>query len=539
MHAFRRAFALSALLVASTIAFAQDGGDAPATPEPEPPGKESPKPEGVERIIVLYTNDTHSHYLPHLSVGKRSKAGGEDAPKPVQVGGYAAIAAKAKELRDKGEHVLLLDSGDVMSGHPVADLERQGAKGGALFEMMNAMGYDAWCIGNHDFDHGRANTAKLLELAKFPTVSANLKLEGEPALKIQRWVVLERFGLKIGVFGLMTEGLFKVLGKEKAPGVEVLPTHEAAREAVKALREKGCDLVIGLSHCGSGEDKRLLQEVKGIDLMLSGHDHMAVEPRMVGDTIQTESGNKALRLGRVDLHLKDKKLVSHEGRLMTLPHVAPEGELKKIMDDVHEAVGKALEEKLGKLETAWKRQSDREANIGNFFCDGLLAKAGADVSFLNGGGIRRDVPEGDLTVGDVMEIFPIENTIVTFELTGEQLLKACETNAHASATHAHGALQVGGVRYDWERTGKSEVKVLKATVKGEAVDPKKTYKCVSTDFVAIDQADKYLGTKPGKVEKQEYGMQAVALDHARAAAAKGPIKTELDGRITYVKAKKD
>lgn len=522
---------LALVLAFALGARAQDDDPSP-TPTPEsPPTKPA---EGVEKITILFTSDIHGHYLPSLSVGKHGKKG-DEVPKPVKVGGLSTIAAKAAELRKAGEKVLLFDSGDVMSGHPVCDLERFGAKGGALFQMMNLAGYDAWEIGNHDFDHGRENTAKLIGIAKFPTLCANLKFEGDPDMKIQRWVVLDRWGLKIGVFGLMTDGLLKVVGKEKVPGVTVLPGKEAAREAVKHLREQKCDIVIALTHCGSNEDRYLAKDVEGIDVILGGHDHRAVEPKLVEKTICAEAALKSLRLGKLELQIKDKKIVAHEGKLLTLPFVEPTGELKTVMEDVYEACQKKLEEKIAKLDVHWKRENGYESNIGDFFCDALLKKSGAKVSFLNSGGIRTDVKEGDVTLGDVNEVFPIENALVTWDMTGEQLLHALETNANASLGHSHGILQVGGVRYEFERDGK-HAKIVKATVGGEPIDPKKTYTCISTDFVAIDQADKYLGAKePFKTTKLEYDLLSVAVDAVREAGKQGPIKTATDGRIRLLK----
>lgn len=530
----RRAAFLVGLGFAAAASFlAARAQDEPPPLEPTPEAPASKPAEGTTRLTLLFTSDIHGHYLPHLSVGKRTRPGKDgEVPKPVKVGGISTVASKVAALKASGANVLLFDSGDVMSGHPVCDLERLGAKGGALYQMLNLAGYDAAAIGNHDFDHGRENTAKLVEIARFPLLCANMKVQGDPPLKLQRWVILERFGLKIGVFGLMTDGFLKVVGKEKVAGIEVTPSIDAAREAVAELRPK-CDLVIALTHCGSGEDQRLVKAVQGIDVVLGGHDHRPVEPHVVEGTILAEGALKAMRLGQIDLTLKDKKIVGHEGRLLTLPFAAPEGELKTVMDDVYEACGKQLEEVLAKLATEWKRSSHAESNIGDFFCDALIAKTGGDVSFLNSGGIRTNVSAGDLTVGDVMEVFPIENEVVAFELTGEELEKALAHNA----TAGHGILQVGGVRYEFQKTGRREAKVVKAEVGGKPLDPKKTYRCIATDFVAIDQADKYLGVVPAKHEKLGFGMAAAAIEYVRQMAAKGPIDTPLDGRIKLVKEK--
>ena len=192
--------------------------------------------EPVEkRFTLLYTTDIHAHYL------------GKDDGKGGKKGGMAALAAKVAAIREEAKHpVFLFDSGDVMTGHPISDLDYQGVTGGALYEMMNLAGYDAWCLGNHDFDHGRENVSKIVQLLKFPTLSANLVVEGEPAIKHERWKVIEKGGLKLGVFGLMTENFAKVTGKDRVKGITATKCADAAREAVAALASR-CDVIVALS----------------------------------------------------------------------------------------------------------------------------------------------------------------------------------------------------------------------------------------------------------------------------------------------------
>lgn len=479
-----------------------------------------------KRFTILYTTDIHAHYL------------GRENSKGQRHGGMAALAAKVKEIRaESKDPVFVFDSGDMMTGHPASDLEYQGVTGGALYEMMNQVGYDAWCIGNHDFDHGRANVSKIVELLKFPTLNANLTVDGDPPIKFERWKVIEKDGVRLGVFGLMSEHFAEVTGRDRVQGIKAGKCADAAREAVAALTSK-CDAIVALSHCGSDFDIKLCDEVKGINIILSGHNHMPLRPAFHGDTIVAEGAIWSEKLGRMDIKWNKAKFdrPHYESKLLQLEPAEPTGDMKAILDLVHDQVGKRLEEKLGTIETPWKRSNENESNVGDFFADGLKSFAKADCAFLNSGGIRANHEGPDVTLGDVLEIFPFENGTVAFELTGADLKKACEKNATASLTHEYGILQVGGVHYEWHRDGKKAV-VTKVTVNGEPLDEAKKYRCAALDFVAVDQHEKYLGpdVKVLNVEKLNATMGKVAEDWVREQGKKGPISAKLEGRMAEVK----
>ncbi|HZV02259.1 MAG TPA: bifunctional UDP-sugar hydrolase/5'-nucleotidase [Planctomycetota bacterium] len=466
-----------------------------------------------KRLTILYTTDIHAHYLPH------NKAGG-----------MAALEAKVKQIRAEAKDpVFLFDSGDMLSGHPASELDYQGIKGGALFAMMNVVGYDAWCIGNHDFDNGRANLSKVVSFLKFPSVSANLHADGDPPLGQKRWTIIEKGGIKVGVFGLILESLDKVVKPDKMVGVHVSSTTEAAKEAVAELTSK-CDLIVCLSHCGSDEDVKLADRVKGINVILSGHNHRPLLPAFhANKTLVTEGHIWSEQLGRLDLKLKNGH-THFDSEMLKLPDVAPEGEMKKIVEDVDAAVGPRVKEVLGTLDTPWKRENKAESNIGNFFSDGLREFAKADCAFLNSGGIRSNHEAGSLTYLDVYEIFPFPNTVVTFELSGEDLKTLCHKNANAQLGDQYGILQVSGVRYEFKGHGKN-AEITKVTVNGEPLDPKKTYKCASNDFV-VDQHDKYFGQVTLlNTTATESLLCDVAEEYVRAQAKKGPIKSVLEDRM--------
>src|SRR5450759_4767826 len=152
-------------------------------------------------ITILHTNDMHASFMPHEATWMR------ETPKPM-VGGFNELSFAVDSIRKINTATLLLDAGDVMTGNPITEYDYKGAKGGALFEMMDRIGYDTWCFGNHDFDLGQKNLLQLTTIAKFPTISANVVNDkGEYPLNNRPYVILNKNGLKIGIIGLMSREL--------------------------------------------------------------------------------------------------------------------------------------------------------------------------------------------------------------------------------------------------------------------------------------------------------------------------------------------
>lgn len=212
------------------------------------------------QILILHTNDTHSHIDAEADGG----------------GGVLNRACLIEQMRDSAgaENTLLFDCGDFSQG----SLYYHTYKGELEIELMNAMGYDAGTIGNHEFDMGLENMARIMSNAQFPIVCANYDFTGTPCEGIVKpFVVIERGGYKIGVFGLSPnpEGL---VSKENYKGVGYENPVKAAQRCVEALRADGCDLVVCLSHLGwkipnEYNDERLAAETSGIDIILGGHSH--------------------------------------------------------------------------------------------------------------------------------------------------------------------------------------------------------------------------------------------------------------------------
>ena len=227
---------------------------------------------GQQKLVILHTNDTHSAIMPlSRNLGDTLLAGR---------GGYLRRMELVRREREAEPGLLLFDSGDFSQGSPYYTL----FKGDVEVGLMNMMRYDAATLGNHEFDFGLDNLARLLRKARFPVVCANYDFSGTPLEGLVKpYVVIEREGLRVGVFGLSPR-LDGLVAKENYGGVVYNDPVEAARKAVKALRSgERCDVVVCLSHLGWAQaqpdidDSTMIAGTRGIDLVLGGHSHSYFE----------------------------------------------------------------------------------------------------------------------------------------------------------------------------------------------------------------------------------------------------------------------
>lgn len=252
--------------------------------------------QDTKKLILLQTSDVHSRLEPITQKGDRN----------FDEGGFVRRATFLQQFRKEHRNVLLFDCGDISQGTPYYNL----FKGEVEFKLMNEMGYDAVTIGNHEFDFGMENMARLFKMAQFPIVCANYRLDGTPLEGLVKpYVVLEKEGLKIGVFGLgaRPEGLIQA---DKCEGVIYEDPVAVSNEVAALLKEEGCDVVVCLSHLGIQQDERVIAKTCNIDVWLGGHSHTFMKkPKTYLNADGKEvtlmhSGKSGVRVGRLDLTLR-------------------------------------------------------------------------------------------------------------------------------------------------------------------------------------------------------------------------------------------
>lgn len=296
----KRLYSIAVLLLLLLPAFAQQGKQAPL-------GLRTPvttEAESGKQLLILQTSDTHSRIEPISPEAADSYAG---------LGGVVRRTSFIKEVRSKHPEVLLFDCGDISQGTPYYNL----FQGELEVKMMNLMKYDAMTIGNHEFDFGMENMARLFRLANFPIVCSNYDVSGTVLEDLVKpYIILERKGLKIGVFGVSPklEGLVQA---EKCEGIVYYDPITIAQDMADLLKlEEGCDVVICLSHLGirsssadGASDEVLVSKTRNIDLILGGHSHTFMEKPMnylnaEGKNVPVfHSGKNGIYVGEVLLSL--------------------------------------------------------------------------------------------------------------------------------------------------------------------------------------------------------------------------------------------
>jgi 5'-nucleotidase / UDP-sugar diphosphatase len=436
-------------------------------------------------LTILHTNDMHATFVPREAVWVRTQ------PRPM-VGGFTELAFTIDSIRQSRSDVVLLDAGDVMTGNPITERMYKGASGGALFDMMNLMGYDAWCLGNHDLDIAQENFKALTAVAKFPTLCANLVNDhGQFPLKNIPYTVIERNGLRIGIIGLITQELYSLVIQTNLTGLRVLSPAETAQKYVDELRPK-TDILIALTHEGADEDSALASAVQGLDLIVGGHSHTRIRvPRLVNGTYIVQTGSNTENLGVITLDIEHHHLTHVNGRLIQLwsrPD-RPQSAVSAIVDSMQAEIEKEYNEIIGTLHGDWIRGGSETA-IGSYITDAQREAVHADVGFMNIHGIRKDLPAGPIRKKDLFEVLPFRNVLATFQLTGKQLLQVL-----TYAARIQSPIHIAGLTGTYRLSPDSTVELGDIRVQDNPLDEERAYSCVASDYL-LGEAQRYLGLVP-------------------------------------------
>ena len=479
--------------------------------------------EGEENrpdIVILFTSDVHC---------------GID-----QGFGYAGLEQIRDGLVAQGNVVILVDDGDNIQGEPIGTM----TKGEALVELMNEAGYEIAIPGNHEFDYGMEQFLSLTEKAKFQYISCNFNKDGE--LVFEPYVIKELGGAKVAFVGVTTpktltsstpkyfqnekgEFVYGFFQDETGEGV-----YKAVQKAVDDARADGAEYVIVLGHMGNEEECRpwtyadVIENTTGIDVFLDGHSHDTEQVTMKNkdgeDVIRSACGTKLACVGYCRI-AGDGKITAGVYKWNN-DISAPE--LLGITNDMSKAVDKAsnaLNEKLKEVVATTQIKltiNDPEAvdengkpirmvrraetNLGDLCADAYRAQSGADIAFVNGGGVRVNIEAGDITLNDILKVHPFGNAMCVIEVTGQQILDALEWGARAVPGENGGFLQVSGLTYEIHTYIESpckqdentlfagiegERRVQNVLVNGKPIDPKATYTLASHDYMLLNQGDGY------------------------------------------------
>ena len=256
------------------------------------------------KLVILHTNDTHSQVEPTENSNLKT----------ANMGGYARRMGVIEKIRSEEKNVLLFDAGDFSQGTPYFNF----FNGRVEIDALNRMQYDAGTLGNHEFDNGIDTLAIILQKARFPMISSNYEVDNTPIKnQIQPYLILKKFGLKIGIMALNVDPKSLIIESNYRGLVYRDPIEKAQELSAFLKNKKKCDLVICLSHLGSDStsvdvnDFTVAHQTKHIDIILGGHSHSLLENVKTNNAngkkvIISQMGKSGLYLGRIDLELKKK-----------------------------------------------------------------------------------------------------------------------------------------------------------------------------------------------------------------------------------------
>lgn len=456
---------------------------------------------GSHQFTILYTNDFHSAITPIPAYW---------LPGSPKLGGAAHLAALIERERAASNTTFLFDSGDMFTG-TLSTL----TQGEALLEMMTLMRYDALGVGNHEFDYGWKSFDQAVLRVPFPVLCCNVRHRGSGIRFVRPYTVVERNGVRLGVIGVMGANAARfTIMPSKVAELEFTDPVEETRACVTALQET-VDAIVVLGHQGLpgpmqtdaendpevqrplDEDMRFCADVRGIAVYIAAHSHHGLEKPIVhpeSGTLITQTYGYGTRLGRIRLSMNQRKVVGHDIRLLKVwsdripAHRAVANRLAHYRSQVSDQIGPPI----GRATARITRKYNRESPLGSFCADAMRERSGAEIALTNAGGLRADLPEGELDRGHILDAFPFLNTCVTLALKGGDLVAAIEQGLSLKA----GMVQVSGLQARYDPKRPSGERLVSLTVGGAPVEKDRTYRVATNSFLA-EGGDGYSSLRNG------------------------------------------
>jgi 5'-nucleotidase / UDP-sugar diphosphatase len=530
-------------------------------------GAADKKDDNILRLHLLWTNDVHGHIAP-----EEARFMNPEFPPPLGGGASAAryIKSVRAEAEKAGEEVLLVDVGDMFQGTPIGSK----TKGTAVIEYFNAIGYDFAVPGNHDFDMGRDNAERLARMSNFPWVCCNLYEEetGEMVDWVAPDLMLDVQGVKIGVVGIITPATKTMSFPKNVKGLDFKSMPEQVSEKRDHLKSEGADLIFLAIHEGlpfdpdegwkritggtesetAGEEQgtfgsnysahgmnlmELVNEVPGIDFAVGGHTHRGYhEPWIdpVNHTMCFETFGNGSSIGHAVLliDLESKTLVGYEGShdrgtLITLfeDEIWPDEEIAAVIAPHQEKAQAAMRKVVGRSAFALGRGGPGANLVGNLVTDAMIEYFEGDFSFQNLGGLRADLPAGDLTSGDIFGVLPFGNEIVVVEMDGRMVRRIIERKLAGNS----GGLCIGGAKMSFDTSRPDYDRVVELEFKGEPWSPDRIYRVVCTSFLMEGNSGlDFLTAIPGGSISPTGNTTAETVEHYLELYS--PVRPKVDDR---------
>lgn len=432
--------------------------------------------------------------------------------------------AKLKTIIDN--HILnsdmsfVLDSGDLYHGQSIATL----VEGESVAQLIGACGYDAMTAGNHDWNYGKDRLKELVNITDefderdFKLLAGNVVNDDSSRFFDDEFLIksVEKDGkeLKIGIFGMIDPLIYDSTSPKNVAGLTFTDMEVYAKKAVENLKSEGCQFIIALTH--SYAPVELAAKIDGVDLWLTGHEHISINQTVMTpsgkETLVIENGYYLYEVGllSIDIILNDNDEVTDisyttdSTDYSDSAEITPDNDVLNMLDSIDSRQAEILDKVVGSspvdLDGVWENLRIDETTMGRAVTDAYLFETGADVAFENAGGIRSSINAGNVTYGDIINVLPYGNYIVTKEVTGAELWEILETsidiqikNIAANDSGLYDAwpgnsgsyLQVGGMTVKYNCSNEYGNRVVSVLVGGTPLEADRLYTVATNNFVAV------------------------------------------------------
>jgi 5'-nucleotidase / UDP-sugar diphosphatase len=407
------------------------------------------------RITIFHTNDMHGKIDP-----------------------LAKIARLVDAERKKNPNVFLMGAGDNFSGNPIVD--QYTPRGLPVLELFNRLGYDLVTLGNHEFDYGQETLRYHLQHASYKVVCANMKVRKGTIPQPPPYAVLKTSsGVRIAVLGLIQigrESRIPDTHPDRVKGIRFTDPLETAG-GFRFLRKEN-QVFIALTHIGFDQDVLLARKLPELDCIIGGHSHTAVlQPAEFNGVLITQAGSNGQYLGRIDIDLKNGRIVSKKGELIDLGKISDED------PQVAEMIARfnhnpALARVIGHAPMPVTGKDE----LGSLMTDAVRVTQQLDIVFQNNGGIRSDVLQNDIRIQDLYQLDPFGNDVVRFEMTPAEIRSLI---SRAFDRRKGIDLQVSGIEYAVRQTPEGTAAAIEIKSEdGGPFDERKNYTVGLSSYIA-------------------------------------------------------
>jgi 5'-nucleotidase/UDP-sugar diphosphatase len=452
-------------------------------------------------------------------------------------GGLSEVATIVRNQRARNFNTIVTFGGDLLSPSFMSGL----TKGSQMIDVLNAIGVDYATLGNHEFDFGPTVLRQRISESDFTWLVTSVSEDDGTPFAGANTTAIRRIGpFTIGFFSVLSTD--STTRSNPGPHVHFKTPIATASEAVKALRAHGVDVVVALTHEPVADDKTLIDQVPGIDLVLGGDDHEPMLLQERGVPI-VKAGHDAENLAVVDLVIgrdeAGKLTLDASSHLQPTLGAKPNAKVMEKIAGYNGDFAQQLSQHVATLTSELDSRADvvrgAESTMGDVIAEALRQGTGADVAIINGGGIRGDKVYrngSELIRKDIQRELPFANMAVVIDLTGAEIQAALENGVSQFQDKAGRFPQVAGLAFSFNPGRPVGKRIVNVTVDGAPLDLKRTYKVATNDFMSNGGDGYSMMTKAKRISGA--GERLLTDIVSEYLTAKGQIAQQADGRIRQV-----